>query len=78
MICAVQSGDRDESFYDHPEKFDIHRGHHMKDTLAFGYGVHRCQAEWLSRAELEIVFGRPTLLAPFILFLPQGTVIRMC
>lgn len=40
-----------------PDKFDIHR-HGMKpeDTLGFGYGPHRCQAECFSRAQLEIVF----------------------
>ncbi|PQE12118.1 Cytochrome P450 55A2 protein [Rutstroemia sp. NJR-2017a BVV2] len=63
IICAVQAADRDEEFpqpsssSSDPETFDIHRGHDIKDVLGFGWGIHRCQAEWLSKAELEIVFA---------------------
>ncbi|RAL67656.1 hypothetical protein DID88_008403 [Monilinia fructigena] len=59
IICAVQAADRDEGFFtdSDPETFDIHRKHDIKDVLGFGWGIHRCQAEWLSKAELEIVFG---------------------
>ncbi|KAM3080877.1 hypothetical protein ACMFMF_002794 [Clarireedia jacksonii] len=61
IICAVQAADRDEEFpqpsSSDPETFDIHRGHDIKDVLGFGWGIHRCQAEWLSKAELECVFG---------------------
>jgi len=58
VICAVQSADRDEDYFAVPDKLDIHRRLlDPNDTLAFGWGVHRCQAEWLARAELEIVFG---------------------
>lgn len=59
VICAVQAADRDEGFFTDPdpETFDIHRKHDIKDVLGFGWGIHRCQAEWLSKAELEIVFG---------------------
>ncbi|KAF7874887.1 hypothetical protein EAF04_002061 [Stromatinia cepivora] len=59
VICAVQAADRDEDFFtdSDPETFNIHRKHDIKDVLGFGWGIHRCQAEWLSKAELEIVFG---------------------
>lgn len=59
VICAVQAADRDEDFFTDPdaETFNIHRNHDIKDVLGFGYGIHRCQAEWLSKAELEIIFG---------------------
>ncbi|KAI9646575.1 hypothetical protein NHQ30_004570 [Ciborinia camelliae] len=59
VICAVQAADRDSDVFNDPdpEKFDIHRKHDIKDVLGFGWGIHRCQAEWLSKAELEIVFG---------------------
>ncbi|KAG4034201.1 hypothetical protein MFRU_003g01740 [Monilinia fructicola] len=59
VICAVQAADRDEGFFTDPdpETFDIHRKHDIKDVLGFGWGIHRCQAEWLSKAELEIVFA---------------------
>lgn len=61
VIAANQSGSRDESVFPHADRFDIHRqGTRSKPALGFGYGPHRCQAEWLSRAELEIVFGTPS------------------
>lgn len=57
VICSVQSADRDEQHFENPDKFDMHRPLDAKDTLGFGWGPHRCQGEWLSRAELETVFG---------------------
>ncbi|KAK7991445.1 hypothetical protein PG996_013503 [Apiospora saccharicola] len=57
VICAVQSANRDEGQFPDPDKFDIHRpGMRPEDTLGFGFGPHRCQAEFFSRAQLEIVF----------------------
>lgn len=58
LICSVQSADRDEEHFAHPDRFDIHRQIEPKDVLGFGWGPHRCQGEWLSRVELEEVFGR--------------------
>jgi len=58
VICSVQSADRDEEKWPEPNKFDIHRNASPKDVLGFGYGPHRCQGEWYSRQQLEIVFGR--------------------
>ncbi|QIW98332.1 hypothetical protein AMS68_003850 [Peltaster fructicola] len=57
VICAVQSADRDEEHFDNPDSFNIHRTVRSEDILGFGWGIHRCQGEWLSRAELEIVFA---------------------
>lgn len=57
LICSVQSADRDEEYFKDPNQFDIHRKVEPRDTLGFGWGPHRCQGEWLSRAELEEVFG---------------------
>ncbi|KAF2099552.1 cytochrome P450 [Rhizodiscina lignyota] len=56
VICAVQSGDRDEAVYPNPEKFDIHRKHDPTKLLAFGFGPHRCVAEGISRLQLEMAF----------------------
>lgn len=57
VICAVQSANRDGDKFPDPDRFDIHRpGMRPKDTLGFGFGPHRCQAEYFSRAQLEIVF----------------------
>lgn len=35
----------------------MHRKRGSEEALGYGWGAHRCIAEWLARAELEIVFG---------------------
>jgi fungal nitric oxide reductase len=35
----------------------MHRKRGSEQALGFGFGEHQCVAEWLARAELEIVFG---------------------
>ena len=44
-------------FYENPGKFNTHRRLDNQGTLGFGYRPYRCQGQWLSRDELEIVFG---------------------
>ncbi|KAK8023463.1 cytochrome P450 monooxygenase 55A1 [Apiospora marii] len=57
VICAVQAANRDGDKFPDPDRFDIHRsGMRPEDTLGFGFGPHRCQAEYFSRAQLEVVF----------------------
>lgn len=59
VICSVQAGDRDEDkFGSDAEKFNIHRNFDFSESLGFGYGPHRCQADKFSRAQLEIVFTK--------------------
>lgn len=53
----MQSGNRDGDVFPNPHQFDIRRSVDPEKNLAFGYGTHRCQAQWLSRVELEVVFG---------------------
>lgn len=36
----------------------MHRNRGSEEALGYGWGAHRCVAEWLARAELEIVFGK--------------------
>jgi nitric oxide reductase len=43
--------------FPNPDEFNIRRTFKPEDALGFGYGVHRCIAEELSKTELEIVFG---------------------
>lgn len=57
VICLVQSGDRDESYFENADRFDIHRNQDPRDSLGFGYGSHRCIAEGLSRMELGIALS---------------------
>lgn len=57
VICLVQSADRDETYFKKGIQFDIHHNYKPQDTLGFGYGPHRCIAEWLARAELEVALS---------------------
>lgn len=57
IIAATQSGNRDEEVFLDPDTFDLHRKRGSEQALGYGYGAHRCIAEWLARAELEIVFA---------------------
>jgi nitric oxide reductase len=55
IIAATQSANRDEDVFPNPDVFDMHRP--AGPALGYGYGPHRCVAEWLARAELESVFA---------------------
>jgi nitric oxide reductase len=66
IIAATQSGNRDEEvFGERADTFDMRRVR-GEEALGYGWGPHRCVAEWLARAELEIVFGE---LIDFLLML---------
>jgi len=60
IIAATMSGNRDEDVFPNPDVFDMTRKRGEEEALGYGWGEHRCVAEWLARAELEIVFGEPT------------------
>ncbi|KAK1807400.1 hypothetical protein LTR12_018252 [Friedmanniomyces endolithicus] len=57
FIASNQSSNRDEEVFPDPDKFDLHRKRGSEEALGYGWGEHRCIAEWLARAELEIVFS---------------------
>ncbi|RDW61765.1 uncharacterized protein DSM5745_10437 [Aspergillus mulundensis] len=57
IIGSVRSANRDEREYPTPDNFDIHRKIDQNKNLAFGYGPHNCQGQWLSRFELQAVFA---------------------
>ncbi|KAL2012978.1 hypothetical protein VTN00DRAFT_503 [Thermoascus crustaceus] len=57
IIASNQSANRDEEVFPDPDTFDLHRKRGSELALGFGYGDHRCIAERLARAELEIVFA---------------------
>jgi nitric oxide reductase len=56
IIASNQSANRDEDVFPNADKFDIHR-RMDHDALGFGFGPHRCIAEFLALTELEAVFG---------------------
>lgn len=57
IICAIQIGDRCPTMTQHADTFDPTRQYDPAHVLGLGYGPHRCQGEWLVRAELEAVFS---------------------
>ncbi|OBT60728.1 hypothetical protein VE03_09817 [Pseudogymnoascus sp. 23342-1-I1] len=57
IIAATQSGNRDADVFHNPDTFDMYRKRGVESAFGYGYGDHRCVAEWLARAELEIVFS---------------------
>ncbi|MFF5362747.1 cytochrome P450 [Streptomyces scabiei] len=58
LIINPLLGNRDSSFTADPDAFDIDRN--ARGHLAFGYGVHQCVGQNLSRVELSVAL--PTLL----------------
>ncbi|KAF2198826.1 cytochrome P450 55A1 [Delitschia confertaspora ATCC 74209] len=66
VIASNMSASRDEDVFSDPDTFDMMRfapkeeggkGEDWYKAMGFGWGEHRCIGEWLSRAELEIVFA---------------------
>jgi cytochrome P450 len=52
VLLSYLSGNRDESVFAEPFRFDIHR-RNASDHLAFGLGVHFCLGAHLARMELR-------------------------
>ena len=50
------SGNRDETAFPDPDRFDIERN--TDGHLAFGYGIHACVGRQLALAELDAFFGK--------------------
>lgn len=56
VIVVNTLADRDGAVFSDPDTFDIHRKN-ARETLAFGYGVHQCPGQYLSRVEQQVVLG---------------------
>lgn len=67
IIAANASGNRDEEVFPDPDIFDMYRTPDPNHALGFGFGSHRCIAEALARAEMELVFGKHVFLGMFFL-----------
>jgi cytochrome P450 len=50
LMLAVGSANRDETRFDDPDRFDIHRKN-VSDHVAFGFGEHFCLGSSLARLE---------------------------
>ena len=46
--------DRDESVFADPHKLDLRR-ENARENITFGYGIHQCPGQYLSRVELQVV-----------------------
>lgn len=56
VMLLYPSANRDETVFEGPETFDIHRD--PNEHLAFGFGAHFCLGNRLARAELNVMFNR--------------------
>jgi cytochrome P450 len=52
LLCAINSGSRDEAVFVGGEAFDMDRP--KRPHLAFGWGIHACLGQNLARADLRI------------------------
>jgi cytochrome P450 len=55
LLCAINSGNRDEAVFADGETFDMDRP--KRPHLAFGWGAHACLGQNLARADLRIFLG---------------------
>ena len=53
VLCALNSGNRDDSIFEDAGRFDL--GRPRRPHLAFGAGVHACLGQNLARADLRIL-----------------------
>lgn len=55
VVMWYVSGNRDESFTDNPDGFDIERPN-LRKHLSFGFGIHRCMGNRLAELQLRILW----------------------
>lgn len=56
IMLMFESANFDESVFDNPESFDIHR--EPNSHVAFGFGTHFCLGNQLARLELKLMLGK--------------------
>lgn len=56
IMLMFESANFDETAFDNPEEFDIHRN--PNSHLAFGFGTHFCLGNQLARLELKIMLTK--------------------
>jgi cytochrome P450 len=62
ILLAIASANRDDTVFDHPERFDIDRN--TQGHIAFGYGTHTCLGNHLARLEMVIYLEELTRRLP--------------
>jgi cytochrome P450 len=54
VLVMLNSGNRDETVFEDPDRFDVRRD--ARQHVAFGHGLHKCIGATFARTELRIVF----------------------
>jgi cytochrome P450 len=73
LACfSIGSANRDESHYDDPDRFDLHRAN-KSDMLSFGLGAHYCLGSHLARMETRIAVGALLDRLPNLRLDPAGS-----
>lgn len=57
LVCLLASVNRDERYFDDPDRFDIGRdpGHNRRNARTFGHGPHFCIGHQQARMNLEVM-----------------------
>jgi cytochrome P450 len=54
VIVATDIANRDETMFDHPDRFEALRK--PNPHMAFGFGIHQCVGQHLARMEMDVAF----------------------
>jgi cholest-4-en-3-one 26-monooxygenase len=75
ILLLYPSGNRDESVFAEPDRFDVRR--HPNEHMAFGgYGRHHCLGAQLARLELTVLFDELLERLPDIALADPGAPLR--
>ena len=75
LVAWIGSANRDEQHFEHPERFDIHRG--AIRHLAFGQGIHFCLGAPLARLEARIALDAVLSRLPGLALATRSRLERM-
>lgn len=71
ILLLIGSANRDERAFAHPTEFDIAR-RDARQHMAFGYGIHACVGQQLSKLETTVALEELTRRLPSLRLVPGG------